>query len=100
MTRNFFSYLQICFSIALFVGGFGMLFFTAKMKLDVIHNRQVTPEESKEMYNSWKLVRIHRSIFPESGKRKLFWTSWAILLTAALVQLILGITMWHLNKSH
>jgi hypothetical protein len=87
-------------AFVLCVGVFGFLFFIAKMKLDVIHNRLVTPEESKEMYNYWKLIRIHRSIFPESSKRKLFWTSWAILLTAGLVQFALSITMWHLNKSH
>jgi hypothetical protein len=90
----------MCSVIVLFVGAFGFLFFIAKMKLDVIHNRLVTPEESKEMYNYWKLIRIHRSIFPESGRRKLFWTSWAIFLIAVLVQFLLGITMSHLNKSH
>jgi hypothetical protein len=100
MTRHFFSYLQMITGIAFIVGGFGCFFFNAKMKLDVIDNRQVTPEESKEMYNYWKLIRIHRSIFPESGKRKLFWTSWAIFLTAWVVLIIHGTAMWHLNKSH
>ena len=97
MTGSSSALLGLGASLAFFVGGFGIIVFTTQVTLDLIRSRQVPPEEPNK-YNYWKLLRIHRSIFPASIKRKLLWTSSAIFVTAWLVQLIKTVLEWHLNR--
>ncbi len=98
MTGNYSVFLGLGCLFAVCAGAFGYLFFDSKMKLDVIRTRQLTPEQSEEIYNYWKLLRIHRSMFPASSKRRFFWASMVIFQIAILVQFIQAILQWHFDR--
>jgi hypothetical protein len=98
MTRGYSIFVELGCTLAVFIGAFGNILFIAKMRREIGRNQQVTPEQSIEMNNYIKLLRIHRSIFPASSKRKLFWTSEAVMLIGALALFIQSTLLWHFNR--
>jgi hypothetical protein len=102
MTRSdadFIFFVSLGAWLAIMVGFVGETVFTTKMTLDVIRSRQVAPEEPNK-YDSWKLLRLHRSMFPASNKRKFFWISQTIFIIAMLVEFLQSTLPSILDRLH
>jgi len=93
------TYFEIGCSLAMIIGILGQLFLITRIKLDIIHNTKVVPEQARDMYNYWKVLRMHKSVFPTSRTRLLFWVSQLIFFLALLMLLVQIATthFWHNN---
>jgi hypothetical protein len=93
----------IVFSIVMIVTVVAHLAFFTRLKLEIIRNKQKAPEyEAKDFYIIWKLLRLHKSIFPISRTRRFYFVSigfW-LLLVLTFIAVLVADRFLHTNLLH
>ena len=93
----------IIFFVALLAVTIAQFVFITRLKLEIIRNKQNLPEyEAKDIYNIWKLLRLHKSFFPLSRTRCFYFVSlgfW-LLLILPFITALLADRFLHTNLLH
>jgi hypothetical protein len=89
MTRLFSAELGIFAGLAVIVAVIAQLFLLTRIKLDIAHNKQtLAPFEAADLYKTWGLLRLHKSIFKISVTRRLYVVSLVILWVGFLLMFV------------
>jgi hypothetical protein len=89
MTRIFSAELGIFAGLAVIVAVVAQAFLLARIRLDIAHNKQtLAPYEAADLYKTWGLLRLHKSIFKVSVTRSLYAVSLVILWVGILLMFV------------